>query len=85
MAQSPMLVQESERRMASRRAEMPKAVAKMPRTRLSICVRKRRFASQSDAIGAALAADIELRPYVCDRCGQYHLTSRLKGKRRLAP
>jgi hypothetical protein len=54
----------------------------MPRTRLSICQRKRRFASQDDAVRAAMAADIELRPYACERCGQYHLTSRLKGKRR---
>lgn len=55
----------------------------MPRTRLSICQRKQRFASEQDAVRAALAASIELRPYGCDRCGQYHLTSRLKGKRRL--
>lgn len=55
----------------------------MPRTRLSICQRKQRFASQDDAVRAARAATIELRPYRCDRCGQHHLTSRLKGKRRL--
>jgi hypothetical protein len=55
----------------------------MPSTRLSICNRKQRFASEADAVRAALAADIELRAYACDRCGRFHLTSRLKGKRRL--
>ncbi|MFN3475566.1 MAG: hypothetical protein ACK4ZW_16120 [Blastomonas sp.] len=55
----------------------------MPSTRLSICQRKRRYASEAEAIAAALAADVDLRPYACDRCGRYHLTSRLKGKRRL--
>lgn len=55
----------------------------MPRTRLSICQRKRRFDSEEAAVLAALAADIDLRPYACDRCGRFHLTSRLKGKRRL--
>ncbi|WP_167398445.1 hypothetical protein [Blastomonas natatoria] len=55
----------------------------MPRTRLSICQRKQRFVSEDEAVRAALAATIDLRPYRCDRCGQYHLTSRLKGRRRL--
>ena len=55
----------------------------MPRTRLSICQRKQRFASEEEARRAAFAATIDLRPYRCDRCGRYHLTSRLKGKRRL--
>ena len=55
----------------------------MPRTRLSICQRKQRFASEYDAIAAALVAKIDLRPYCCDRCGSFHLTSRTKGKRRL--
>ncbi len=55
----------------------------MPRTRLSVCQRKQRFASQQEALAAALAAQIDLRPYACDRCGKYHLTSRIKGKRRL--
>lgn len=55
----------------------------MPRTRLSICQRKQRFASEDEAVRAALAATIDLRPHACDRCGQYHLTSRLKGRRRL--
>jgi endogenous inhibitor of DNA gyrase (YacG/DUF329 family) len=59
----------------------------MPRTRLSICQRKRRYASEAEAVTAAIAvagaADLDLRPYACDRCGHFHLTSRLKGKRRL--
>ncbi|MCG6120862.1 MAG: hypothetical protein MEP44_09485 [Blastomonas sp.] len=57
----------------------------MPRTRLSICQRKRRYGSEAEAIASALAADVPLRAYACDRCGCYHLTSRLKGKRRLQP
>tara|TARA_R110000824_G_scaffold99883_5_gene237492 strand:- start:32681 stop:32857 length:177 start_codon:yes stop_codon:yes gene_type:complete len=53
------------------------------RTRLAICRKKKRFASEADAITAAQAATIDLRPYHCDRCFKYHLTSRTKGKRRL--
>ncbi|QJU57774.1 hypothetical protein HL653_08215 [Sphingomonas sp. AP4-R1] len=53
------------------------------RTRQSICARKRRFASEEAAVAEALAAAITLRPYRCDRCGAYHLTSRTKGKRPL--
>lgn len=53
------------------------------RTRLSICARKRRFPSEEAAVAEALAATITLRPYRCDRCGAYHLTSRTKGKRPL--
>ncbi len=51
------------------------------RTKLSVCNRKRRFASHGEALAAAAAAQIVLRPYRCDRCGQWHLTSRTKGKR----
>ena len=51
------------------------------RTRLSICARKVRFSSGPDAYRAAAAATIVLRPYRCDRCRQFHLTSRTKGKR----
>ncbi|MES2172701.1 MAG: hypothetical protein V4523_02000 [Pseudomonadota bacterium] len=32
-------------------------------------------------MAAALAGSVPLRFYRCDRCGQYHLTSRTKGKR----
>ena len=51
------------------------------RTRLSICNRKARFRTEREALGVAAAAACPLRPYRCDRCGQFHLTSRTKGKR----
>jgi hypothetical protein len=51
------------------------------RTRLSICARKARFVSARDAWAIAEVADVPLRPYRCDRCGKFHLTSRTKGKR----
>jgi hypothetical protein len=51
------------------------------RTRLSICARKARYASEQEALATASMATITLRPYRCDRCGQFHLTSRTKGKR----
>jgi len=51
------------------------------RTRLSICRRKIRFATEAEARAAADAAPFVLLPYVCDRCGRFHLTSRTKGKR----
>lgn len=50
------------------------------RTRLSICRRKARFASEAEARAVAARADVALRPYRCDRCEQLHLTSRTKGK-----
>ena len=53
------------------------------RTRLSICRKKKRYASEADAIAAAQTASVDLRPYSCDRCHRYHLTSRTRGKRRL--
>ena len=59
------------------------AKSHLMRTRLFICRKKRRFATEADAITAAQAASIPLRPYLCDRCLGYHLTSRTKGKRRL--
>ncbi|RVT41139.1 hypothetical protein ENE74_11945 [Sphingobium algorifonticola] len=58
----------------------------MTRTRLSICLRKRRYPTLEDAAQAAVSrADLALRPYRCDRCGQFHLTSRTKGKRIARP
>jgi len=51
------------------------------KTRLGICARKARFVSAADARRIAEAADVPLRPYRCDRCGKFHLTSRTKGKR----
>lgn len=51
------------------------------RTRLSICRKKARFASTEDAVAAARRSGLPLFPYRCDRCRQFHLTSRTKGKR----
>ena len=51
------------------------------RTRLSICNRKARYASEAEALFAAQAGRVPLRTYRCDRCRQFHLTSRTKGKR----
>jgi hypothetical protein len=51
------------------------------RTRLSICLRKIRYATQEEALQAALGAPFPLRPYLCDRCRCFHLTGRIKGKR----
>ncbi len=51
------------------------------RTRLSICARKARYPSERDALLAARRAGLPLRPYRCDRCRRFHLTSRTKGKR----
>ena len=51
------------------------------KTRLAICHRKARYPTPDDAHRAAAAATIMLRPYRCDRCRHYHLTSRTKGKR----
>ncbi|MDE8653268.1 hypothetical protein [Novosphingobium album (ex Liu et al. 2023)] len=51
------------------------------RTRLSVCRRKARFRSEDEALGVAAQAAYPLRPYRCDRCGQFHLTGRTRGKR----
>lgn len=51
------------------------------RTRLSICNRKVRYGTKAEAIEAVERATIPLRHYLCDRCRQFHLTSRTKGKR----
>jgi hypothetical protein len=50
------------------------------RTRLSICQRKARYASREEAAVAAAKADFPLRAYRCDRCWQFHLTSRIKAR-----
>ncbi|MBB5685253.1 hypothetical protein [Sphingobium boeckii] len=50
------------------------------RTKLSICLKKARYPSEHHAMLAAQAASIALRHYRCDRCQQFHLTSRTKGK-----
>ncbi|MBO9581014.1 MAG: hypothetical protein J7498_08995 [Sphingobium sp.] len=51
------------------------------RTTLGICTRKARYASEQDARNAADRSGFVLRPYRCELCRQYHLTSRTKGKR----
>lgn len=51
------------------------------RTRLSVCNRKARYASEEEAVLFAQQNGLPLRPYRCDRCGKFHLTSRTKGKR----
>ncbi|WP_168711537.1 hypothetical protein [Sphingomonas sp. PAMC26645] len=53
----------------------------MKRTRLSVCRRKARFVSEADALIVAQIGRVPLRAYRCDRCLQFHLTSRTKGKR----
>ncbi len=50
------------------------------RTRLSVCRKKARYRTREEALLVVLSADIALRPYHCERCGQFHLTSRIKGK-----
>jgi len=50
----------------------------LKRTRLSVCARKLRHATFAGAQAAAQAMDANLRAYRCDKCRQYHLTSRLK-------
>jgi len=55
------------------------------RTKLGTCLKKARFQTEQDALAAARTATIPLRHYRCDRCRQYHLTSRTKGKRAPAP
>ncbi|HEX8583789.1 MAG TPA: hypothetical protein VF680_05200 [Allosphingosinicella sp.] len=50
------------------------------RTRVSICERKARYASEEEARAAAERFALPLLPYRCDRCRLFHLTSRTKGK-----
>jgi hypothetical protein len=51
------------------------------RTKLSVCARKVSYQSQAEALAAAERSGLQLRSYRCDRCRQFHLTSRTKGKR----
>lgn len=51
------------------------------RTRLRICQTKQHFYDQVQAQVVALRHAFIVRPYRCDRCGTWHLTSRRKGKR----
>ena len=55
------------------------------RTRLSICLKKARFLTVQDALFIAERSAVPLRPYRCDRCRKFHLTSRTKGKRVVRP
>ncbi|MEA1072264.1 hypothetical protein [Sphingomonas sp. LY160] len=50
------------------------------KTRLSICARKARYPTRAEAL-TAIRNEAALRAYRCDRCQQFHLTSRTKGKR----
>ncbi len=50
------------------------------RTRLRICKKKQNYATREAAILAIEQSNLILRPYKCDRCFQFHLTSRTKGK-----
>ena len=49
------------------------------KTRPGVCARRRRFASETDALRVAEHAAVTLRPYRCALCRQWHLTSRTKG------
>ena len=49
------------------------------RTRLNICNRKVRYATEAEAYRAIQSSTITLRPYRCELCRHYHLTSRTKG------
>ncbi len=51
------------------------------RTRPRICQRKARYETEADALRVAEKAPFPLRPYRCDLCRCYHLTSRTKGMR----
>jgi len=54
------------------------------RTSFGICQKKTRYQTEQDAIAAARRADVPLRPYRCELCRKYHLTSRTKGMRSLS-
>ncbi len=49
--------------------------------RVAGCTRKVRFATEDEAIGAAIRVSCNsgrpMRTYRCDRCGGYHLTSQV--------
>lgn len=49
------------------------------RTQAGVCQRKRRFASEDEALAVVASASVKLRSYRCDLCRHYHLTSRTKG------
>lgn len=49
------------------------------RTRLGICLKKKRFQSLAEAMAASRNAPFRLNPYRCRLCRDYHLTGRTKG------
>ena len=51
------------------------------KTRLSICRKKVSYRLKNKALLAIQASGLMLRPYRCERCRTFHLTSRTKGKR----
>ncbi|WP_041558932.1 hypothetical protein [Novosphingobium sp. PP1Y] len=51
------------------------------RTRLGICRRKARYSNEEEALRVVEKAPFPLRPYRCELCRQFHLTSRTKGMR----
>ena len=51
------------------------------RTRLGVCRRKARFATEAEARDAAARTGLVVHAYRCDRGAHYHLTSRTKGRR----
>ncbi len=53
------------------------------RTKLGICEKKARYQTEQEAAEVALRADVPLRPYRCELCRKYHLTSRTKGMKAL--
>ena len=55
------------------------------RTRLSICRKKARYPTEAEALVFAERVPFLLHPYHCDRCDQFHLTSRTKGRRVVKP
>jgi hypothetical protein len=50
------------------------------RTRLRVCQAKQRYPDSAAAGAVAARHEHAVRPYCCDRCLGWHLTSRLKGK-----
>lgn len=51
------------------------------RTKLGICLKKKRFETEAAAWAVIHQATIVLRPYRCALCRKFHLTSRTKGMR----
>ena len=67
------------------KADVADSVLDRTWSRLSVCIRKRRYPSEQDALAMVNRTHLPLRPYRCERCRQFHLTSRTKGKRMPRP